>query len=504
MTWGTRTDLNKFNQTSKALSLATRLKRPVKTSLLRNLTLGMLVLFLAACGKQPSEIQKAAVEREILGCLLSVNETLEGEPDGLDGVLQMLSNMPSPDGIKDRKWKLDENQSLISLSFDLNETKYNCDYLPDESGKMNIERVARNDEEVFNRKINDGIKLEKERLAEIERQEKERLAEIERQETIGTWEEKSFSNVSYNYFQKRHRSSQLGSSEPLIKVLCDPEGLRVEYESGSFSLNATRGKEFRFISGTDKTEVNFDLDSSGHVGKWKANSIGGDVYRSVGETHRFLDLLENATTVVIDGFEFDSDNLSEVPCLATRSEDLAIKETRFKQYLQSLEQNANEVKKDDVTRETSYIFQYPPSTQQEQIFGEVGSMIIANVEHDSLKPFADEPVKIQMVVMQYVKSEKRLDELDLTVISSGQKLEMSFNCQYDFSKSISSKYNLAWEQCVVSKLPADAELIKLSKNKDVVIQLRTDQGTIDSKSATTDQKNFIDAFLRIANQVSKF
>ena len=148
--WGTLTDLNKFNQTSKALSLATRLKRPVKTSLLRNLTLGMLVLFLAACGKQPSEIQKAAVEREILGCLLSVNETLEGEPDGLDGMLQMLSNMPSPDGIKDRKWKLDEDQSLISLSFDLNETKYNCDYLPDESGKMNIERVARNDEEVFN------------------------------------------------------------------------------------------------------------------------------------------------------------------------------------------------------------------------------------------------------------------------------------------------------------------------------------------------------------------
>ena len=179
--WGTLTDLNKFNQTSKALSLATRLKRPVKTSLLRNLTLGMLVLFLAACGKQPSEIQKAAVEREILGCLLSVNETLEGEPDGLDGMLQMLSNMPSPDGIKDRKWKLDEDQFLISLSFDLNETKYNCDYLPDESGKMNIERVARNDEEVFNRKINDGIKLEK-----------ERLAEIERQETIGTWEEKSF------------------------------------------------------------------------------------------------------------------------------------------------------------------------------------------------------------------------------------------------------------------------------------------------------------------------
>ena len=273
--------------------------------------------FLFGCAPQPSEEQKIAIEKEMIGCLFLVNESLE-DTDSSPDVFSALATLVESPTFENKKWRLDTDDAsqkdTVTVEFDNQETAFSCSFSTNSDGKYQIDSVLRNSEEVYDRVKNEKI-LE----------EKAKIKEENRLQAIKEWQEKGYSNASYKYYEKRHVGSKSSLGEPTLEVVCNPERLQVKFNDGDFRTRGQENAEFKFIF-SDMQEIHkFDLTADGIVGTSKNTSLGTDVAYDEEKTHEFLDLLEASVSLEVGGVVFDIDDYSQVPCLANRKADLEIR-----------------------------------------------------------------------------------------------------------------------------------------------------------------------------------
>jgi len=282
----------------------------MKTLYLKTVSIVVIVLCLTACGKQPSEMQKAQIEQQILGCLSSVTTQIGEEQGGLfDGLTAVTNKMSEAGNGNSSKptWKLIEDEVVIvTMKLKLSDTSYSCDYV-EEGNSFVLGQVKRNGELVFDREENQKNIAENKRLLEA-------AAEKKRQEIIKAWAEKSYSNVAYKYYEKQNQSySEMNFGAPSFRVVCNPEGTRFEYDTSSF--NEIRGKSFVFIIDNQDHEHKFDVTESGRIGKYSKDNWFNNVVFDSTKNDEFLGLMQQSTLVKVDGFEWRMDDLSVIPCL---------------------------------------------------------------------------------------------------------------------------------------------------------------------------------------------
>ena len=95
-----------------------------------NLILTFSVLLMTACVQQPSEMQKALIEKQLLGCLTSVTSVVGQESDNLfDGITALSNKMASAGDTPTSgpSWQL--KGELVTVNLKAAETNYSCDYL---------------------------------------------------------------------------------------------------------------------------------------------------------------------------------------------------------------------------------------------------------------------------------------------------------------------------------------------------------------------------------------
>jgi len=275
-------------------------------------------LFLVGCGKQPTELQKAVIEKQLLGCLTSVTTQVGAEEENLFSAISSLStkagDMAEGSSIK---WKIVETPTeTITMAFSLPDTKYSCDYTKEENANTwGLQEVRRNNEVVFNLEDDLEAKAENEKIAEAKALAEARAEEEKRVAETKKWHERGYSNAAYKYYEKRQVDAMSGYySGPTIAIICDPESPRVKYEGGSFSYGDKRDVSFVFVQEQEEVAKKFDLTSSGAIGKYTKDMFSG-VYSDEGKTKEFIALLKSSTAVKIDGFTFNIDDITEVPCL---------------------------------------------------------------------------------------------------------------------------------------------------------------------------------------------
>lgn len=270
----------------------------------------VVVLCLQACSKQPSEMQKAQVEQQILGCLSSVTTQIGEDPGGLFDGLTAVKNKITEAGngkFSKPKWKLSEGENVIvTMELELTDTRYSCDYVEEGNG-FALNQVKRNGELVFDREENKNNLAENERLLKV-------AAEEKRQQLIKVWAEKSYSNVAYKYYEKQNQSySEMNFGAPSFRIICNPEGTRFEYDTSNF--NEIRDKAFVFAIDNQDKEHKFDVTDSGRIGKYNKDNWLNNVVFDSARNDEFLGLLQRSTSVKVDGFEWKIDDLSVIPCL---------------------------------------------------------------------------------------------------------------------------------------------------------------------------------------------
>lgn len=274
-----------------------------------------LAMTVSACAPQPTELQKAQVETKLLACFTAVNSQRGADvEDNIFGALSALSTQVEnlgEDGAAEPSWALgttEDGLEAVSVKTRIGDTRYDCDYAELDSVGYELINASRNGERVYNRSEDQAIRAENKRLAE-EREEAKRL------EYVGNWQERSFSNVAYKYYEKPHRDDEASySSAPTLQVICNPEGTQIEIESNSYSEKRDQKVSFiRTDAGTQDTV--FDLTSSGRVGKYSDEGWINDVYSDEAETNRFISLMKDAEAIQVNGFTYNMDDLSQVPCL---------------------------------------------------------------------------------------------------------------------------------------------------------------------------------------------
>jgi hypothetical protein len=272
----------------------------------------ILIGFLSTgCSKQPTEIQKASIDNELLSCMISVNEDPKGDRIG-NGFFETLTSLASNvDKISSKKWELfpSNGKEIINVTFSANDTKYSCDYIDTDEG-YNLSEARRNGEKIYNAEENTIIIANKEERLAREKEEL-RLAEIK------VWHEKGFSNVAYKYFEKRHIDSVDRFGETTLRAICDPSGFRIEVNVSNMRMKGERNVEFKFRKGLEATEAIFNLTSNGAIGKSGDDNMFDDTYveKDLEETLRFISLFELSNSVEVKGVTFYSDNLGQIKCL---------------------------------------------------------------------------------------------------------------------------------------------------------------------------------------------
>ena len=285
--------------------------------------------FLSSCGKQPTEVVKASLEKNSLECMLalttpikSMEELKENSGDFLGALGQLgeaFTNLgEKASSVSGRSWLLEESddKAKVTMTIKTQDTKFDCIFESDDDKTWTLTKVDRNGETVFdlishteNQAKNEKLKEE---VAILEKERKER----ERVEAIKTWQEKSYSNVDYKYYRKRHVDSQSDHAGSELDIICDPDGVRVKFDDGKLRFDDQPQVPFFFSSGDTVKEMKFDLTSNGAIGKFKDSSYGiGSVYTDLTESERFIAALETYETVVVKKTTFNIDDLSQVPCL---------------------------------------------------------------------------------------------------------------------------------------------------------------------------------------------
>ena len=285
-------------------------------SLKRIIGLGFIAILLTACGgKEPSEVLKADLQDDLVGCLVLTNAKPDDEDlPGLADAFSLLANLASSE-IKNKKWSMSDEEDSVTAKFLSDETKFECDFFLDDEGEWDIEKVRRNGEEVFDwathKAALSAIKERKE--AEKEREEAEK--EAQRLKELATWNERGYSNASYKYYEKRHENSSQSYSESTLHIDCKPEGPRFQFNESNFSMSGERDLEFKFQRNGEWNSKAFDLTSSGRIGLYSSKGFMDDVYSDDAQNKKFLSLMKSSSKVEVKGFVFNMDDLSQVPCL---------------------------------------------------------------------------------------------------------------------------------------------------------------------------------------------
>jgi len=273
----------------------------------KNISTITVLSILVACGKQPTELQKAQIEEQLISCLTAVTTQIGAEDtnDIFSGLSSLSSKLGSGD-ISKINWKIvNNNPETVNMSVKAADTKYSCDYVQKiDSPKYQLIEARRNNQVVFN--------LENDKKAKIEN---ERLQEEKRIEEIKKWTERSYSNVSYKYYEKRHIADKENNySSPKLKIECNPK--RMEFELDRFSIgNEIRQHPFVFLINGEKIEKKYDLTDQGSIGIYDEDNWINKISYSKKKQDEFMALFVKSEAIFVDGFEYHIDDLSQIPCL---------------------------------------------------------------------------------------------------------------------------------------------------------------------------------------------
>ena len=278
-----------------------------------------VVIFLVSCStsEQPTEIEKSLIEKKILNCMVAVN-TQRGIPEETEGLdfgaladlgasLSELAEDSSPTKQVEKSWRVEgENENRkISMMFDIKDKSFQCDF-EKKNAEWELYEVKRNGEIVFNLIEDQSAKAENKRLGEELKAKK-----------IKQWSEKSYSNVSYKYYQKRHVNSDSGFMEPVLKVNCKPDDTPyIIYDHGGFT-----GKESIDLSITMKSGeinnslTNIALDQYGYMGKIVKEEYSFGINTDRSTSLMLAKKASDISSVELEGFTFNFDDISQVPCL---------------------------------------------------------------------------------------------------------------------------------------------------------------------------------------------
>lgn len=274
----------------------------MKTKAIFSSTL-IVTLFISACSRQPSEVDKAEISKQILPCFTSVTAKVGGKEEGLfDSLAELTTSLAdiNPSSIE-KKWKLISNDSVL-LTIETKNTKYECTYSKEKDSNWMLSKVSRNSEEVFDAvKNKENTKKNEEARAAKEKAESEAYT--------STWHEKEFSNAAHKYYEKPHeKATKHDFDAPSIKIECDPKGTTFQYGGASFSEKVVQ------VSFDGSPLESIQLTSSGLIGSKQKIGWLTDVYPDEKLDKKFRARLFSSKSVVIDGFTFKIDDLSQVPC----------------------------------------------------------------------------------------------------------------------------------------------------------------------------------------------
>jgi hypothetical protein len=441
---------------------------------------------ISGCTKQPSEQQKIAVEKEILGCTVLRTASLDEDNSSFGDAISALINLKDISSFKNKRWEQYEDGS-INVKFDQENDKYDCNFTLNSEGKYHIENVSRNNVEIYNR-------LEDERI----KQKKAEIAENKRIEAVKKWSEKSFSNASYKYYEKRKVDSRLESGEETLEVICQPDDVRVTYDDNQFRMSGRKQVEFKFIKKDEEIVKKYDLTSNGTIGKEEQTTMGTDVKFNSELNHQFLDEMEQSIALEVDGIKFNIDEYQSVPCLKTRKDDLFVKKRLLETYLSELKKSTIG-NKDNLTGEVTYIVKGKTDRISSDVFGTSGSQVVGIVTHYENKPLSSDAFSVVFGTIQRIKSKDTLDELNITFMNDGDKVEITLPCRYDFNEALRNQYGYANEYCEFS---GDLNQIKLLGLANA-IRVSARGIKFESGSAEKEQKIFLEDLIRIASVVSK-
>jgi hypothetical protein len=263
------------------------------------------LVFLASCGKEPTETQKAQLEPLLIGCLMAVNPTHLDD----DNMFSALARLGSLSEVTNKKWSMNSDETTVTARFRSDTTAFECDFMRDKETGWEIKKVRRNGEEVYDKSAAAAKRAEFE--AEKEKQkEEELLAEISQ------WREKDHKSGTYKFYSKYPLGWNRGmESSPELRIGCGPAYPRFQLigRSGS-NFNV----EFQFKNSQGKvTKTLIDLTSSGNAGEVYEYELRME--KGVRLTERSnaeaIKILKASSSVEVDGVTFTMDDLSRIPCI---------------------------------------------------------------------------------------------------------------------------------------------------------------------------------------------
>lgn len=276
--------------------------------------------FLVSCGKVPSEAQKAQLEPLLIGCSISVNPT-SLDDDNPFAALARLGNLSE---FTNKGWSLSDDETLITANFGADTTAFECDFVKDQEGEWDIEKVRRNGEEVYDRATavakRAELEAEKEAKEEAERIEREKQKEKERKAEISKWREKGYSNATYKYYAKYPLAWNQGMwNSPELRIVCDPDYPRFQLADSNIRMMGRANVEFQFKDSQGKwpkvTTTLINLTSSGNAGEAYESVMGEDVRLTKSSNAKAIKILKASSSVDVDGMTFTVDDISQVPCI---------------------------------------------------------------------------------------------------------------------------------------------------------------------------------------------
>ena len=314
---------------------------------MKNLALCIAILssfVLLGCGKpQPSEEQKARIDGEsIMQCLVLVNRNPDDIEKSIFSAFALLAEATDKlSSISEKDWELlDADSELILTSFTQGSVDYDCEFSLLDG--VELQKVKRNGEEVYNKVINDGIVQEIERkkaekeaselkarkekeaaelkarkekeAAELKARKEKEAAELKRK--LETWIEKDYSNVSYSYYEKHHNNSKAKYDDETIAVVCDPDYARVKFDDGNLHFSGQEKVEFKFHLKNGKNESHrFDLTSNGGIGIKVESSYMTRIGLSKERNSFFIKKLKESKAIEVNNLIFNMNDVTQIPCI---------------------------------------------------------------------------------------------------------------------------------------------------------------------------------------------
>lgn len=296
------------------------------------------LVVLTSCGKEPTETQKAQLEPLLIGCSISVNPT-SLDDDNPFAALARLGNLSE---FTNKGWSLSDDETLITADFRADTTAFECDFVKDQEGEWDIEKVRRNGEEVYDRVIaeakraelkaqreaneeaerlerekkREAERLEREKKREAERLEREKQKEEERLAKVSQWREKGYSNATYKYYAKYPLTWNQGMwNSPELRIVCDTDYPRFQlHKGGSWMPRGSVEFQFKDSKG-NTTKIAIALDANGGAGEAYKSVLGDDARPTKESNAKVIKILKASSSVDVDGMTFTVDDISQVPCI---------------------------------------------------------------------------------------------------------------------------------------------------------------------------------------------